>query len=72
MYQRAMEGLRSLGLAARVLGGGRLVYDPAGKRLSVYGYSKTFGRAPGNNEVTAGILQRQFPGFVVEWSDEGY
>jgi len=73
MYQAAMDELAHLdGVRGHVIGGGRIVFDPERKYVSIYGYSKTFGRAPGCNEESAAIVRRAMPGHQVEWSDEGY
>ena len=64
--------LRPLGVRCKVIGGGRIVRDSENRSISVYGYSKTFGRAPGANEKTAEILREHFPDYSVEWSDKGY
>ena len=40
--------------------------------MSVYGYSKTFGRCPGCNERTAIILREAFPEYETTWRDDGY
>jgi len=71
---------RELGVACalRVLGGGRIeradVGDEDGPRVFVFGYSKTFGRAPGCNERAAEMVRRcgAFEGYRVSWSDDGY
>ena len=55
-----------------VIGGGRISRDPKLQMISVYGYSKTFGRCAGCNERSAGILRAQYPDYEVSWSDEGY
>mmetsp|Transcript_13374 Transcript_13374/g.43578 ORF Transcript_13374/g.43578 Transcript_13374/m.43578 type:complete len:183 (-) Transcript_13374:347-895(-) len=64
--------LRPLGVRCRVIGGGRIHRDTASGAIDVYGYSKTFGRAPGCNERTAAILRDHFPSATVSWSDSGY
>lgn len=86
MYSDAMYKLESEGVrvSGKVVGGGRIVLDSKAKRVSVYGYSKTFGHNPskrdadgrtvfkGCNETTAEIIRRNYPGFTVDWSDDGY
>ena len=83
---RALEGLKfhaenfdvvhsllhPLGIHVRVIGGGRIARQESNKTISVYGYSKTFGRSPGCNERTAGIIREVLPGYEVTWSDAGY
>ena len=46
--------------------------DDEAKTMSVYGYSKTFGRCPGCNERTAIILREAFPEYETTWRDDGY
>ena len=62
----------ALGVHVRVVGGGRIKRDDAAKTISVYGYSKTFGRSPGCNEATAEMIRAALTGYRVDWSDEGY
>ena len=64
--------LHPLGIHVRVIGGGRIARQESNKTISVYGYSKTFGRSPGCNERTAGIIREVLPGYEVTWSDAGY
>ena len=59
-------------LISTQVGGGRIKRDDASKTISVYGYSKTFGRSPGCNEATAEMIRAALPGYRVDWSDEGY
>ena len=76
MYRAAMRELKRLSpsLKARVVGGGRIVFDPAAGVVRIFGYSKTFGRCKGCNEKSAEILRRHplFQGYAVTWSDDGY
>lgn len=71
-YETAMRKFRPLGIRGDVIGGGRIKYDPEEKQVSVYGYSKTFGRAVGCNAASAALIENSYPGFQVTWSDEGY
>ena len=57
-FQRAMEALE--GWQGRVVGGGRIALDSRAKTISIYGYSKTFGRAPGCNEHSAQLIQQAY------------
>ena len=43
-----------------------------GKAVSVYGYSKTFGRSAGCNEHSAALIGEALPECKVTWSDKGY
>ena len=56
----------------RVVGGGRIKYDAQARTVSIYGYSKSFGRAPGCNERSAKMVSKAMPDAKVEWSDTGY
>ena len=60
------------GLRGSVLGGGRLVHDPARKTLNVFGYSMTFGRCEKCNQETAHMLEQAYPDYKVTWSNDGY
>merc|ERR1712008_59302 len=71
-YERLMAQVRPLGISGRVVGGGRISMAAASKTISVYGYSKTYGRAPGCNEATATLLQKVLPDWAISWSDEAY
>jgi len=85
-YRVGMRELRddshfsaSGGVRGRVIGGGRIEYDPESKSVNVYGYSMTFGRTPGCNKKTMEIIRKRFaeedgdgPLAECEWSDEGY
>jgi hypothetical protein len=75
MYNAAMNQLHSeYGgiIKGSVVGGGRIRYDVKQKHISVYGYSKTFGRAAGCNKKSAELIRNAMPGFEVEWTDAGY
>ena len=74
MYDAAMDDLERQGLNVKghVIGGGRIEFYPAKKTCSVYGYSKTFGRAPGCNKMSCELIKKVYPSFDVSWSDDGY
>ena len=75
MYDAAMDKLERQGLGqveGRVIGGGRIEFYPQKKTCSIYGYSKTFGRAKGCNKKSCEIVRDFYPGFDVTWSDDGY
>ena len=72
MFEKAMEELQPRGLRGVVIGGGRIEYDTTAKSVSVYGYSKTFGRAAGCNEHSAALIRQALPECKVTWSDKGY
>ena len=71
-FEHAMKEPGAAGSKGRVIGGGRIVYDPSARTVSVYGYSKTFGRAKGCNEHSAGLIEAAMPDCTVSWSDKGY
>eukprot|EP00241_Pyramimonas_parkeae_P007702 CAMPEP_0114234484 /NCGR_PEP_ID=MMETSP0058-20121206/5734_1 /TAXON_ID=36894 /ORGANISM="Pyramimonas parkeae, CCMP726" /LENGTH=158 /DNA_ID=CAMNT_0001346167 /DNA_START=208 /DNA_END=681 /DNA_ORIENTATION=- len=66
-FESTMNRLRPLGIEGRVVGGGRIEFYPETKTVSIYGYSKTFGRAPGLNENSAKIIEGAFPDYNVQW-----
>ena len=75
MYEAAMDALERQGLKqvrGRVIGGGRIEFYPKEKTCSIYGYSKTFGRAKGCNKKSAEIVEAAYPDHKVTWSDDGY
>mmetsp|Transcript_28081 Transcript_28081/g.82255 ORF Transcript_28081/g.82255 Transcript_28081/m.82255 type:complete len:159 (-) Transcript_28081:547-1023(-) len=71
-YDRAMRELRRRGIAGQVIGGGRIKWDPNSHEAAVYGYSKTFGRSPGCNELTAQLIEEHVQCAKVTWTDSGY
>ena len=58
-------------LNGRVIGGGRITCDHERKTVSVFGYSRTFGRAPGCNKRTAGLISTHLQ-YEVSWTEDGY
>ncbi|XP_018320103.1 14 kDa phosphohistidine phosphatase-like [Agrilus planipennis] len=54
----------------QVLGGGRIIHDPANKNIKVYGYSQAYGKA--EHAVTVELLKKVYPDYDISWSDEGY
>ena len=71
-YDVTASILKPLGIHIRVVGGGRIKRDDKNKTISVYGYSKTFGRAAGCNERSAAMIREALPAYAVDWSDAGY
>lgn len=59
------------GLGGRVIGGGRITCDHERRVVSVFGYSRTFGRSAGCNKRTAGLISTHMR-YKVAWSDDGY
>ena len=77
MYNHAMDQLERQGLGedkvkGRVIGGGRIEFYPDEGTCFVYGYSKSFGRAPGCNAKSAELVEKAYPDLKVTWSDDGY
>lgn len=72
--QAAMKELAPLGLAGKVVGGGRIETDPKKKTVLVFGYSKTFGRAAGCNQLSSELVQADpvYRRYKVTWNDDGY
>ena len=62
------------GIRGKVIGGGRIEYCPARQppTVSIYGYSKTFGRSEGCNKLSASLVSAAMPAAKVSWSDDGY
>mmetsp|Transcript_16459 Transcript_16459/g.38440 ORF Transcript_16459/g.38440 Transcript_16459/m.38440 type:complete len:101 (+) Transcript_16459:725-1027(+) len=71
-YERAADELQQMGVKCTVVGGGRIDMSHSERKVSVYGYSKTFGRAKGCNEKSAGLIREALPTYDVTWSDKGY
>ena len=59
------------GLSGQVIGGGRITCDHERRVVSVFGYSRTFGRAAGCNKRTAGLISTHLR-YKVAWRDDGY
>ena len=60
-------------VTTRVVGGGQLEYDAEAGTVSIWGYSKGYGRAVGANERAATVVAGHFGAAVsVGWTDGGY
>lgn len=70
IYDKIEEEVRSIGLDAQCLGGGRIKHNPEKKALKVYGYSYGFGRADHTKTVEA--LKTKYPDYDITWTNEGY
>ena len=55
-----------------VVGGGRIDYDPAAKKIFIYGYSYGFGRA--DHSISQQVVQEdeRYKDYEVTWSNDGY
>lgn len=70
IFERAVSGLSPLGVKSKCCGGGRIEHDPSSRFIQVYGYSQGYGRA--DHSTTTEILKKEFPGYTIEWTNEGY
>ncbi len=70
IYDDTEEPARKAGIDCQCLGGGRIRHDRANKHIKVYGYSMGFGRA--DHTKTVELLKEAYPGYEIEWSNEGY
>ena len=51
-------------------GGGRIVHDSKFKKITIYGYSNTFGQA--DHAKTKSYLAIEYPDFDISWNNDGY
>ena len=58
--------------SCKCVGGGRINKNKKEKKLKIYGYSKTFGRAENQHEITKKILEKYYPEYEITWTNEGY
>ncbi len=70
VYDDLEESARAKGVDCQCLGGGRIKVDKAAKEITIYGYSMGFGRA--DHSKTAELVKEAYPGYKVEWNNEGY
>lgn len=70
IYQKTLELALAAGLDTECLGGGRIHHNPDKKEISVYGYSVGYGRA--NHSEAVRLIQKKYPSYKVDWSNEGY
>ena len=54
------------------LGGGRIKKFQNNKKIKIFGYSKTYGRAENQHETTKKILQKYYPDYEITWKNAGY
>ena len=55
-----------------VLGGGRINKDEMNKKIKIYGYSKRYGRADNQHQITKDILSKYYKNYEITWSNDGY
>ena len=69
-----MNELGQLSIPYEVLGGGRISHSSADASIKVYGFSYGFPWKDGisRHNIAAELLEKAFPGYSVEFSDEGY
>ena len=70
IYQKTLELAMKSGLDTECLGGGRISHDPEKREIFVYGYSVGYGRA--DHTQTVKLIQKKYPSYKVDWSNEGY
>ena len=58
----------------RVLGGGRIQFSRMNRTISIWGYSKTYGRCEKCNRVAAELVGKsaEYAQYHTTWSNEGY
>mmetsp|Transcript_3871 Transcript_3871/g.4710 ORF Transcript_3871/g.4710 Transcript_3871/m.4710 type:complete len:335 (+) Transcript_3871:217-1221(+) len=72
------DALKQYGMEIKVLGGGRITRHGLKKAkrkeglISIFGYSKSFGRCDDCNERACALVAAAFPDYVVRWSNQGY
>mmetsp|Transcript_3107 Transcript_3107/g.4599 ORF Transcript_3107/g.4599 Transcript_3107/m.4599 type:complete len:154 (-) Transcript_3107:14-475(-) len=56
----------------RITGGGRILLDTEAKRISIFGFSYTFGQ--GNHEIAKQVIEmdERYADFTITTSNEGY
>lgn len=70
IYEEVSSAVAGLGLETECLGGGRIEHQPDRKFIKIYGYSQGFGKA--DHEKSRSIVAKEYPGYTIEISDEGY
>lgn len=70
IFDECSPSIIALGFKTDCIGGGRIMHDPVGKIIQVYGYSMGFGRA--DHKITVKYLKEAYPGYNITWSNEGY
>jgi len=71
------NSLNKYGIEATVLGGGRITRHKLTKStkkglISIFGYSRTYGRCEDCNRKVCDFVAAAYPGHVVRYSNEGY
>ena len=56
----------------KVLGGGRINKDEINKKIKIYGYSKRYGRADNQHQITKDILSKYYQNYEITWTNDGY
>eukprot|EP00420_Gonyaulax_spinifera_P028208 CAMPEP_0197902262 /NCGR_PEP_ID=MMETSP1439-20131203/52986_1 /TAXON_ID=66791 /ORGANISM="Gonyaulax spinifera, Strain CCMP409" /LENGTH=176 /DNA_ID=CAMNT_0043523273 /DNA_START=34 /DNA_END=564 /DNA_ORIENTATION=+ len=61
------------GFVVEILGGGRILHDPSKKHIRIYGFSYGFPWVEGaGHSISSDVCRADYPGYEVDWSDEGY
>jgi hypothetical protein len=65
-----VEELENCGFSVSVLGGGRISHSSTKQKISIYGFSYSFGLP--DHSLSAELCRAAFPGYDCSWSNEGY
>lgn len=68
IYDVVQEKLQPLD--CEPIGGGRISHDPDNKKVLIYGYSQSYGRA--DHELTAKLIKQAFPDYSISITDDEY
>ena len=75
IYNKFLNEIKNNNLevdSCKCVGGGRIKNNKKEKKIKIYGYSKTFGRAENQHETTKKILEKYYPDYEITWTNEGY
>mmetsp|Transcript_38280 Transcript_38280/g.108507 ORF Transcript_38280/g.108507 Transcript_38280/m.108507 type:complete len:250 (+) Transcript_38280:69-818(+) len=68
-----MRAYLAQGFQVEILGGGRISHQKDEKKIMLYGFSYGFPWEDGAGHfISCMVCRGAFPGYSVEWSDEGY
>ncbi|XP_075991912.1 14 kDa phosphohistidine phosphatase-like [Anticarsia gemmatalis] len=68
IYDVVQEKLQPLD--CEPIGGGRISHDPENKKIFIYGYSQSYGRA--DHELTAKLIKKAYPDYSISITDDEY
>lgn len=66
--QQVQEKLQPLD--CEPIGGGRISHDAEDKKIFIYGYSQSYGRA--DHELTAKLIKKTYPDYAISVTDDEY